>query len=169
MSPGMLIEKTAAGFKVLSIARRQFDLLVSRQTFRVRNHLCGRGRSSGLFRMMWRILRGNACGCCWLSVLGRYGKFVVPTSAGLQIFELLRGAAPSLVDPATTATWEMQLDDIVSGRTDFRVVIDGIASMAGQLIEGLRGTPASAVDLSPAAAAAVRGRRPTPATARRRS
>jgi DNA topoisomerase IA len=49
-----------------------------------------------------------------------------PTSAGLQIFELLRGAAPSLVDPATTATWEMQLDDIVSGRTDFRAVIDGI-------------------------------------------
>src|SRR5207253_2539050 len=103
------------------------------------------------------------------SLLAADGKFVVPTSAGLQIFELLRGAAPSLVDPATTATWEMQLDDIVSGRTDFRVVIDGIAAMAGQLIEILRGTPASAVDLSPAAAAAVRGRRQSRAAARRGS
>ncbi|HEY1432062.1 MAG TPA: DNA topoisomerase, partial [Stellaceae bacterium] len=69
------------------------------------------------------------------NLLAADGKFVVPTSAGLQIFKLLRGAAPSLVDPATTATWEMQLDDIVSGRTDFRAVIDGIATMAGQLIE----------------------------------
>ncbi len=103
------------------------------------------------------------------SLLAADGKFVVPTSAGLQIFELLRGAAPSLVDPATTATWEMQLDDIVSGRTDFRVVIDGIAAMAGQLIEVLRGTPASSVDLSPAAAAAVRGRRQSRAAARRGS
>jgi len=103
------------------------------------------------------------------SLLAADGKFVVPTSAGLQIFELLRGAAPSLVDPATTATWEMQLDDIVSGRTDFRVVIDGIAAMAGQMIEVLRGTPASAVDLSPAAAAAIRGRRQSRAAARRGS
>jgi DNA topoisomerase-3 len=62
----------------------------------------------------------------------------------------------------------MQLDDIVSGRTDFRVVIDGIAAMAGQLIEVLRGTPASAVDLSLAAAAAVRGRRQSRAAVRRR-
>ena len=42
------------------------------------------------------------------SLLAADGKFVVPTSAGLQIFELLRGAAPGLVDPATTATWEVR-------------------------------------------------------------
>lgn len=75
------------------------------------------------------------------------GKFVVPTSAGLQIFELLRNAAPSLVDPATTATWEMRLDDIVSGRVAFRTVIDGIATMAGELIEVLSGSPGNTVDL----------------------
>ena len=75
------------------------------------------------------------------NLLAAEGKFVVPTTAGLQIFELLRGAAPSLVDPATTAIWEMQLDDIVSGRTDFRAVIDGISGMAEQLIEVLRGRP----------------------------
>ena len=102
------------------------------------------------------------------NLLAADGKFVVPTPAGLQIFELLRGAAPSLVDPATTATWEMHLDDIVSGHTDFRVVIDGIAAMAGQLIEVLRGTPGSTVDLSPATAAAGRGRRQPRAAARRR-
>jgi DNA topoisomerase-3 len=102
------------------------------------------------------------------NLLAADGKFVVPTPAGLQIFELLRGAAPSLVDPATTATWEMHLDDIVSGHTDFRVVIDGIAAMAGQLIEVLRGTPGSTVDLSPTAPAAGRGRRQPRAAARRR-
>jgi DNA topoisomerase III len=93
------------------------------------------------------------------NLLAADGKFVVPTSAGLQIFELLRGAAPSLVDPATTATWEMQLDDIVSGRTDFRAVIDGIAGMAEQLIGALRGHPGNTVDLSLATATTSRGRR----------
>jgi DNA topoisomerase-3 len=93
------------------------------------------------------------------NLLAADGKFVVPTSAGLQIFELLRGAAPSLVDPATTATWEMQLDDIVSGRTDFRAVIDGIAGMAEQLIGALREHPGDTVDLSLATATTSRGRR----------
>ena len=93
------------------------------------------------------------------NLLAAEGKFVVPTTAGLQIFELLRGAAPSLVDPATTAIWEMQLDDIVSGRIDFRAVIDGIAGMAEQLIEVLRGHPGSTVDLGLATATTSRGRR----------
>src|SRR5438105_15318659 len=69
------------------------------------------------------------------SLLAADGKFMVPTSAGLQIFELLRGVAPSLVDPATTATWEMQLDDIVSGRNDFRDVINVSYAMVGQRFE----------------------------------
>src|SRR3954453_3215626 len=93
------------------------------------------------------------------NLLAADGKFVVPTTAGLQIFELLRGAAPILVDPATTAIWEMQLDDIVSGRTDFRAVINGIAGMAEQLIEVLRGHLGSTVDLVLATCAISRGRR----------
>src|SRR6202035_366711 len=52
------------------------------------------------------------------SLLTADGKFVVPTFGGLQIFELLRQAAPGLVDPATTASWEMRLDDIAAGRGD---------------------------------------------------
>jgi DNA topoisomerase-3 len=92
------------------------------------------------------------------NLLAADGKLVVPTPAGLQIFELLRGVAPSLVDPATTATWEMQLDDVVFGRTDFRAVIDGIAGMAEQLIGALRGHPGSTVDLGVATATTGRGR-----------
>jgi DNA topoisomerase IA len=48
---------------------------------------------------------------------------VVPTRAGLPLFELLRAAAPALVDPGTTAVWEMRLDDVLMGKADFRTVI----------------------------------------------
>ena len=37
------------------------------------------------------------------NLLAADGKLVVPTPAGLQLFEVLRGAAPALVDPGTTA------------------------------------------------------------------
>ena len=97
------------------------------------------------------------------------GKFVVPTSGGLQIFELLRAAAPSLVDPATTATWEMRLDDVVSGHSDFRGVIDGIAAMAGDLIQILQGHASKRVDLEiPTKATAGRGWRQSPSKGRAR-
>jgi DNA topoisomerase-3 len=76
------------------------------------------------------------------------GKLVVPTPAGLQLFELLRAAAPSLVDPATTAVWEMRLDDVMVGRADFRAVIDEIAGEADRLISVLREHSGGAVDLS---------------------
>lgn len=95
------------------------------------------------------------------NLLAADGKFVVPTTAGLQIFELLRAAAPSLIDPGTTAAWEMRLDDIVSGRSDYRVVIDGIAEMAAQLIEILRGAPATTVELGTSMPATGRTRRRT--------
>jgi DNA topoisomerase III len=87
------------------------------------------------------------------------GKCVIPTSGGLQIFELLRQAAPGLVDPATTASWEMRLDDIVAGRGDFRSVIDGIAETAGRLIEILQGQSNGAVDLGVAKPATGRAKR----------
>ena len=59
---------------------------------------------------------------------------MVPTPAGLQLFELLRGAAPALVDPGTTAIWEMRLDDVVLGKAGFLAVIDEIAAEAGRVI-----------------------------------
>ncbi len=81
------------------------------------------------------------------NLLAADGKFVVPTTAGLQIFELLRAAAPSLVDPGTTAAWEMRLDDIVSGRADYRAVIDGIADVAAEIIAVLQNHGAGRIDL----------------------
>ena len=81
------------------------------------------------------------------NLLGADGKWLVPTPAGLQLFETLRAAAPTLVDPGTTALWEMQLDDVVTGRADFRTVIDGIAGEAGRLIGVLVGSRGAVVDL----------------------
>ena len=79
--------------------------------------------------------------------LGTQGKLVVPTPAGLQLFELLRGAVPTLVDPGMTAVWEMRLDDVVVGKADFRAVIDEIAGEANKLIGILRGHNGATVDL----------------------
>ena len=70
------------------------------------------------------------------NLLAADGKLVVPTPAGLQLFELLRGAAPALVDPGTTAVWEMRLDDVVMGKADFRAVIDEIAERGGPADQG---------------------------------
>jgi DNA topoisomerase-3 len=68
------------------------------------------------------------------NLLAADGKWVLPTSAGLQLFEELRDAAPALVDPGTTAEWEMQLDAVVTGKADHRRVIDAIAVEAEKLI-----------------------------------
>ena len=96
------------------------------------------------------------------NLLAADGKLVVPTPAGLQLFELLRGAAPALVDPGTTAVWEMRLDDVVMGKADFRAVIDEIAGEADRLITVLRQHNGGTVDLSqPAPSRPKRGRSKT--------
>ena len=94
------------------------------------------------------------------NMLAADGKLVVPTPAGMQIFEVLRGAAPSLVDPGTTAIWEMRLDDVVIGKAGFRAVIDEIAREAARVIAVLRQHNGSTVDLSqPAPIGSPKGRR----------
>lgn len=87
------------------------------------------------------------------------GKLVLPTPAGLQLFELLRGAAPALVDPATTALWEMRLDEVLTGKADYQAVIDGIAAAARELIEALVEKSTGKVDLTISAPARRSGRR----------
>jgi DNA topoisomerase-3 len=82
------------------------------------------------------------------NLLAADGKLVLPTPAGLQLFELLHGAAPALVDPGTTALWEMRLDEVVTGRADFRAVIDGIAAVALELVNALHGRSSGTVDLT---------------------
>jgi DNA topoisomerase III len=87
------------------------------------------------------------------NLLTAEGKLVLPTSGGLQLFELLRGYAPALVDPGTTALWEMRLDEIVTGKTDFRTVIDGVAEAANGLIGALQRQSSQKVDLQKSAQA----------------
>ena len=82
------------------------------------------------------------------NLLAADGKLVPPTPAGLQLFELLRGAAPALVDPGMTALWEMRLDEVVVGRADYRKVIDGIATAAHELIDALLKRSSGTVDLA---------------------
>jgi len=107
------------------------------------------------------------------NMLAASGKLVVPTASGLKLYELLAKAAPSLVDPGTTAQWEMRLDEVVLGESDFRAVIDGIASSAADLISRLTQQTGVKVDLAPASQRQRAGRsRRSPAsptaTSRRR-
>lgn len=83
------------------------------------------------------------------NLLAADGKHVVPTPAGLQLFELLRGAAPALVDPGTTAVWEMRLDDVVLGKAGFRAVIDEIAVETQRLITVLQRHRGAVVQVDP--------------------
>ncbi|HYG85593.1 MAG TPA: DNA topoisomerase [Azospirillum sp.] len=93
------------------------------------------------------------------NLLAADGKWLVATPAGLALFELLRAAAPTLVDPGTTAVWEMRLDEVVTGRADFRTVIDGIAEEADRLIGALKGRSGPVIDLGAPAAKLGKGRR----------
>ncbi len=61
---------------------------------------------------------------------------------------MLRDAAPALVDPGTTAEWEMQLDAVVTGKADHRRVIDAIAVEAKKLIGVLLQHGRGAVNLA---------------------
>jgi DNA topoisomerase III len=81
------------------------------------------------------------------NLLAADGKLVVPTPAGMQLYELLRGSAPALVDPGTTAVWEMRLDDVMVGKADFLGVIDEIAGEANRLIGVLQQHNGGTVDL----------------------
>ncbi|BAI72521.1 DNA topoisomerase III [Azospirillum sp. B510] len=98
------------------------------------------------------------------NLLGADGKWLVPTPAGLHLFETLRAAAPTLVDPGTTALWEMKLDEVVTGRADFRGVIDAIAGEADRLIGALLGQRGTMLDLGQPAAKTRFTRRRTGAT-----
>jgi DNA topoisomerase III len=96
------------------------------------------------------------------------GKLVVPTPAGLQLFELLKGAAPDLVDPGMTAVWEMRLDEIITGRAHFKGVIDEIAAEAAKLIQVLCRHTGALLDLNRTAATVTRRARGEVETKRNR-
>lgn len=66
------------------------------------------------------------------------GKNIIPTDRGLALYTLLLQAEPMLVDPGVTATWEMRLDDVLTGREKFGRAIMSICDDAQQAIDRLK-------------------------------
>lgn len=65
------------------------------------------------------------------------GKHVVPTEAGMQVYDLLLSCAPELVDPGNTAKFEMMLDSVATGETTASDAVDQISSEAEKLMQVL--------------------------------
>ena len=85
------------------------------------------------------------------------GKWIVPTPAGLELHALLGEVAPVLVDPGTTALWELKLDGILQQASDVLGVVEAIAAEAGCLIAVLQRQRGRALALVPGPAKAGRG------------
>ncbi|WP_108820446.1 DNA topoisomerase [Pseudovibrio sp. Alg231-02] len=88
------------------------------------------------------------------------GKLFASDTA-MQLYHLLQDRCPSLLDPATTATMEARLDDIVSGRAGADEIIQEICSSAKTAIDVLDGQGAK-LDIqrnpSPAMVKAAKGK-----------
>jgi DNA topoisomerase-3 len=80
-------------------------------------------------------------------LLAPSGKWIVPTEAGLELYALLSEAAPILVDPGTTALWELKLDGIQQRTSGVLQVVDEIAAEANRLIEVLKQQSGRAIAL----------------------
>ncbi|KZK96635.1 DNA topoisomerase 1 [Pseudovibrio sp. W74] len=88
------------------------------------------------------------------------GKLFASDTA-MQLYHLLQGRCPSLLDPATTATMEARLDDIVSGRAGADEIIHEICNSAATAIDVL-GEQGPQLDIqrkpSPAMVKAAKGK-----------
>lgn len=69
------------------------------------------------------------------------GRNLVPSTAGLMIYDVLLDCAKSLVDPASTARMEAMLDEILHGRTDATTVIGLIAKQAAVMTQAIMKSP----------------------------
>jgi DNA topoisomerase-3 len=85
------------------------------------------------------------------------GKWIVPMPAGLELHALLGGVAPVLVDPGTTALWELKLDGILQHASDVLDVVEEIAAEADRLIAVLQQQRGRALALAPGQVKAGRG------------
>lgn len=65
-------------------------------------------------------------------------KNIVPTQGGFDLFTLLYRLDPRLVDPGTTAEWELQIDEIARGSLDLDKFLDQIEAETRRLIEKIR-------------------------------
>jgi DNA topoisomerase III len=67
-----------------------------------------------------------------------HGKNIVPTDAGLSLFDVLQKADATLVDPGLTAQLECLLDDVVIGRQEMLSAIDAVCDVAQRIIGKLQ-------------------------------
>ncbi|MCW2283988.1 DNA topoisomerase IA [Rhodoblastus acidophilus] len=75
------------------------------------------------------------------------GKNIVPTEAGLSLFDVLRRADPDLVDPGVTARMEYLLDDVVLGKQEMVGAIDAVCEVAQRIIGKLTESPRGGLPL----------------------
>jgi DNA topoisomerase-3 len=66
------------------------------------------------------------------------GAALAPTDAGLTLFGILYNIDPSLVDPATTAEWELQIDEIARGELSLELFLNAIEAETRRLVSKLR-------------------------------
>ncbi len=62
------------------------------------------------------------------------GKHIVPTEAGLSLFDAFKQADPALVDPGVTAQLECLLDDVIVGKQEMVGAIDAVCDVAERII-----------------------------------
>jgi DNA topoisomerase-3 len=82
----------------------------------------------------------------------------VPTPAGLELHALLAGVARVLVDPGTTALWELKLDGILQRASAVLDAVEAIAAEAARLITVLQRQRGQALALAPGPARPGEGR-----------
>jgi DNA topoisomerase III len=71
------------------------------------------------------------------------GKNIVPTHAGLSLFDVLQKADATLVDPGLTAQLECLLDDVVVGKQEMIGAIDAVCDVAQRIIGKLQESAAN--------------------------
>ncbi|MFX5937522.1 DNA topoisomerase, partial [Acinetobacter baumannii] len=71
-------------------------------------------------------------------ILMKQGSHIIPTEAGMQLYQTLVAAAPILVDPAETARMETMLDDVLTKTKSSREAIIDIAGRAAKIIPVLQ-------------------------------
>jgi DNA topoisomerase-3 len=87
--------------------------------------------------------------------IGEVKSSLAPTKSGLQLFLMLHEIDPRLVDPGTTAAWELQIDEIARGNLDLDTFLQAIAAEAARLIEKIKIQPSNplfGIPLPPTAA-----------------
>jgi DNA topoisomerase-3 len=64
-----------------------------------------------------------------------------PTQSGRDLFKTLHSIDPRLVDPVTTAEWELQIDEIARGQIPLDVFLDRIEAETARIVKAIQVQP----------------------------